>query len=702
MLSSISVLANKASTNGSCRLFAISFALIFFEVLLIRWVPCEIRVFGFFNNVILIAAVVGMGLGCASRQQVDEKAGKGIFWFPVLLTCIAGILAAAPYVGLRHISFQFVLDSFVWDSGVATIASLFFNIISLTVVFIFLIACFDALGRELGIEISQGTPNRAYTINLLGSLAGLIAYSLLCFCWAPPLVWLLVGSLALLPFYRPRWMIALMIVPIILAAVTSGNSIWSPYYRIDLEPRYRTVAGTQEKYQDGLRLLINHVLHQSPANLADSFVAQHPEIRQDAEYQTFNIPYVAVPHPKSVLVLGSGTGNDIASALRHGAEHVDAVEIDPAILALGHKIHPEKPYDDPRVTAYNNDGRTVMGHSNKLYDLIVFGHVDSHTAFSALSSVRLDNFLYTRESLDAAKAHLSPNGIVSLSFAGGPPWLRSRLYGLVKSVYSEQPIVLTTNYYNSLCFIILSGPGIDSVRADVLAHEQKLVMSEREFATPVELTSDDWPFLYQQGRSLPIAYIVMLGLIILVCPILIVMRFRLTPTMLVDYGQFFFLGAGFLLLETRAMLAMSVLFGSTWIVNSVVIGIVLLMALIANLLVQKYKAIDQNYGYAGLMISLVIMYFVPLGTLSHQPDLVRYAVASLLIGLPFLCAGLVFSRAFSETREPNRALGINIIGALLGGCLEYGSTIVGINALVLVAIVLYAISIAARKRTTSI
>src|ERR1700722_5966639 len=104
MLSSISVLANKASTNGSCRLFAISFALIFFEVLLIRWVPCEIRVFGFFNNVILIAAVVGMGLGCASRQQVDEKAGKGIFWFPVLLTCIAGILAAAPYVGLRHIS----------------------------------------------------------------------------------------------------------------------------------------------------------------------------------------------------------------------------------------------------------------------------------------------------------------------------------------------------------------------------------------------------------------------------------------------------------------------------------------------------------------------------------------------------------------------------------------------------------------------
>jgi uncharacterized membrane protein len=268
-------------------------------------------------------------------------------------------------------------------------------------------------------------------------------------------------------------------------------------------------------------------------------------------------------------------------------------------------------------------------------------------------------------------------------------------------VYPQKPVVLNTKYFNKLCFIILSGPGIDDARETVLSELKPYVMPAEDFAVPVEITTDDWPFLYQQGRNLPVQYIVMLGLIILVCSTLIVLRFRLTPTMLIDFAQFFFLGAGFLLLETRAMLAMSVLFGSTWIVNSVVIGIVLLMALIANILVQKYKAIDQKYGYAGLMTCLVLMYFVPLGSLTHQPDVVRYAVASLIIGLPFLCSGFVFSRAFSLTKEPNRALGINILGALLGGCLEYGSTVTGVNALVLVAIALYAISIVVRKPATA-
>jgi spermidine synthase len=41
-----------------------------------------------------------------------------------------------------------------------------------------------------------------------------------------------------------------------------------------------------------------------------------------------------------VLILGAGTGTDVAAALRHGAKHVDAVEIDPVILRLGASIIP--------------------------------------------------------------------------------------------------------------------------------------------------------------------------------------------------------------------------------------------------------------------------------------------------------------------------------------------------------------------------
>src|SRR2546427_12123699 len=46
------------------------------------------------------------------------------------------------------------------------------------------------------------------------------------------------------------------------------------------------------------------------------------------------------------------TGNDVASALRHGAEHVDAVEIDPIIYKIGVQYHPESPYSSPRGTVF--------------------------------------------------------------------------------------------------------------------------------------------------------------------------------------------------------------------------------------------------------------------------------------------------------------------------------------------------------------
>lgn len=690
----------KVIEGGWLKLFSISFAILFFEVLLIRWIPCEIRIFGFFNNVILIAAVVGMGLGCATGGKTNTPEKKRVFWFPVLLSILAAILAAAEPAHLRHMSFQVVLDQFVWDSGVSTITSLFYNIIALTIIFLLVIASFDSLGRELGIEISKGTPNRAYTINLLGSLVGLVVYFSLCLFCAPPVVWLLVGALALYPIYQPKWMAAVMIVPMILAVVVAGNSIWSAYYRIDLEPRYLTDEKGQ-KVQDGTWLEVNHVFHQAPLNLSDEFVTAHPEVKKGSEYNTFNLPYAAVPHPKNVLILGGGTGNDIAAALRHGAEHVDAVEIDPSILKLGHQIHPEKPYDDPRVTAYNNDGRTILANTKKKYDLIVFGHVDSHTAFSALSSVRLDNFLYTRQSLEAAKDHLTDNGIASLSFGGGPPWLRARLYHLVKDVYGKQPVALNPQLFNPGEFIVLSGPGIDAIRSNLLEAEHKLIIPESTFAISIEPTTDDWPFLYQQSRTLPVVYILMLTFVILICSTIIVMRFRLRPAAFVGNSQFFFLGAGFLLLETRAMLAMSVLFGSTWIVNSVVIGIVLLMALIANILVQKVKAISEIHGYIGLMLCLIGMYLLPLGSLATQPDAIRYLASTLVIGLPFLCSGLVFSKAFARVSEPDKALGINILGALLGGCVEYASMITGVNALVLVAIVLYAISFACSKTRRS-
>ena len=143
--------------------------------------------------------------------------------------------------------------------------------------------------------------------------------------------------------------------------------------------------------------------------------------------------------PGKVLVLGAGTGNDVAVALDEGAEHVDAVEIDPVILDLG-RLHPDRPYASPRVRLINTDARAFLNESTEKYDLIVFGTLDSMTRLSALSNVRLDNFVYTRECIAAAKAHLSPQGGLVLYFMSTKDYINQRLSGLLAEAFQQLPL----------------------------------------------------------------------------------------------------------------------------------------------------------------------------------------------------------------------------------------------------------------------
>jgi spermidine synthase len=82
------------------------------------------------------------------------------------------------------------------------------------------------------------------------------------------------------------------------------------------------------------------------------------------------------PNPERVVVVGADTGNDVAMAMRMGAGHVDAVEIDPAILAIGTRFHPGQPYSNPRVRPVVNDARTFLRTTPNFYDMVVYGLLD--------------------------------------------------------------------------------------------------------------------------------------------------------------------------------------------------------------------------------------------------------------------------------------------------------------------------------------
>ncbi|HVQ38726.1 MAG TPA: hypothetical protein VMS31_14405, partial [Pyrinomonadaceae bacterium] len=219
--------------------------------------------------------------------------------------------------------------------------------------------------------------------------------------------------------------------------------------------------------------------------------------------------------------------------------------------------------------------------------------------------------------------------------------------------------------------------------------------------------TDDWPFLYLRGPMIPtlslrgMAIMGALGMLLL---------FLFRPrggkaangrlggaTSVSDFAsglnvQFFFLGAGFMLIETKAVVTMALIFGSTWVVNSVVFFAVLVMILLANLWIVKVKTARWWPYYAGLLITLALNVAVPLDFFLGMNRGIQVIGSCLLVFAPILFAGVIFAASFNRTTQPDRAFGVNIAGAMVGGLAEYSSMLLGFQYLVLVAMLFYTLS----------
>lgn len=679
------------------NIFLISCSVLLLEVALIRWVAAEVRVFAYVKNLVLMACVLGLGLGCATHKDQDGKPGLA---FPILLLLVTLITATAIYTGLTNLSLLIDKDVFDFSSGVTSMTKLAITMTSVACIFILITALFDSIGRELGKAIAKAAPLKGYAVNLLGSLCGVIAFCVLSVLELGPAVWLAAVLIPLTPlfFADKRRLVAFVVLSLATigtALLAEHDVVWSPYYRISTVPRHSWHKDNylvQTPYAVGTSVDVNHNQHQVIIDLSQGFIAQHPELRDSNEYRTYNLPYQASPAPNNVLILGAGTGNDVAAALRNNAKHVDAVEIDPVIARLGKRLHPEHPYDDPRVSLHIGDARGFMLSNDTKYDLIVFGHLDSQTALSTASSVRLDNYLYTLESLKSATSHLAPDGIACLGFSTQPDWLRARIYQMAQTAGDGNALAFNTHFFAPNAILVMWGPGLKAVENQLKVQNPGLIASVPPLLEPVELPVDDWPFLYQRARNVPA---VTLGMLIFVwgtSAIMIASRFKRRNVPIRPNIQFFLLGAGFLLMETRAMLAISVLFESTWVVNSAIIGLVLVMATLSNIVVMKSKSRSLLLPYALLLTALLVMFSIPLAPLAALSLPVKTLLAGLLLGAPFFCSGLVFSRSFARVEHPDVALGVNILGAIFGGCLEYLSVVMGVNGLTLLAVAVYAAS----------
>jgi SAM-dependent methyltransferase len=681
------------------KLAVVSVLALFLELLAIRWVSSEIRVFAYFKNFVLIACFLGFGLGCyLSGRRVK------------LLSILIPLLTLTAIVQLPWGSLHLLIsdlpalaggasDTQIWE--VPTLPNGWFllmvfaaALVIIVPIFCLLTFVFIPFGQLVGWYFEKADRLVfGYTVNVLGSLVGILLYTFLCFLGMPPAIWfLLAGGMLTLMLWqvkRLRWAAAVAFV--VFAALTllgpgNGSSVyWSPYQKLTLIPQRE--AGQTVEYA----LNTNGTWYQRIVDLSPRFVASHPEFfkTEPVEWNPYNIPYHFYPQPPSVLVLGAGMGNDVAAALRNGASRVVAVEIDPLILKLGRQLHPEAPYSSPKVHVVVDDARSYVQSSQDRFDLIVFSLLDSHTTSSTYTNIRIDNYVYTLEALKAAKRLLEPEGVFIIKFQVETPWIAGRLRGLMENVFGRTPLQLHTErspYGTQGTFYIA---GSQERIAKAMLHPELAAFVTRHNDFPSEqatLTTDDWPYFYQREPGLPVPVMVISSVLVLLCWLFL----RKTGTALRETRwHFFFLGAGFMLLEAQIISKMALLFGTTWVVNSIVIAGILLVIVGANYLVEYNRDFPVTLAYAGIFVTVLVSYFMPVEKCLHLSFVPKMLLATVVLCLPVFFAGVVFVRSFARESFPAGALGANLFGGLVGGLLESLSLWTGIRSLVIVAGLLY-------------
>jgi len=696
------------------QLALVSVAGLFLELLMIRWVSSEITIFAYFKNFVLVACFLGFGLGCyRSRRPINLT----VMVFPLL---VLAAVCELPLVSLRNnLHTVTLLVGAISGVDIWGVPSLPFNWQTLMIVpaaLLFVVPIFGLIalvfvpiGQLVGWYLENASDGiSAYTVNVLGSLAGISLYTLLCFLSQPPAIWfLLAGAMLAWLFWklpRLRWTaVAAFAICAGLAGfgVAGGADVyWSPYQKLKLRP----VRDGSEviSYQ----LETNDSWYQQMLNLSPDFVAAHSRLFEDAplQWNGYNLPYRFYPSPPSVLVLGAGTGNDVAAALRNGAGRVVAVEIDPLIIRLGRQLHFEKPYDSPRVHVIVDDARSYVQNSGDRFDLIVFSLLDSHTTSSYYSNIRIDNYVYTLEALRATRRLLRPDGLMIIKFQVNTPWIAGRLRGLLQSVFGQPPLQMREN---SISAISTRGT-INRTRGTfyttdgmlyICGSQERLAQAllDRRLAeyvaryggirtAPAELTTDDWPYFYQHQPGVPASVIIISLALVLCCWFFL----RQTGTAVGSMRwHFFFLGAGFLLLEAQIISKMALLFGTTWVVNSIVIAGLLVLIVAANLVVNWRPRLPVVVGYAGIFASILAAWAIPLETFFFQSVWMKALTATAVLCLPVFFAGIVFIRGFVQEGFRGEALGSNLFGALVGGLLESLSMWTGIRSLLIIAALFY-------------
>ena len=438
--------------NDFVRIAIVSFLILFTELLLIRLIGTEIRIFAYLSNIVLLAIFIGSGIGMFLKKKLS----------PLVTLKLIPLMAIVIVLGkLAKISDLLapLNESFIWFEFVELnpfkIALFGFVGISLTlVIFVMLMLTFVPLGQYLGILFSKTKNIKiAYSVNIVFSLLGIWAFYGISFLSINPYLALMIAALLTLLLLEKTtrkkgipYVAAIFCISISML-ILKPNVTWSPYQKLELRN-----APQAENLPKGKILLVNNVGYMGLFDFSHSYQTKTEQVIKKQiqegnlpeDYVTFNqydIPFLLHPNAKKVLIIGSGGGNDTAGALRAKIPQIDAVEIDPKIVEIGKKHHPENSYESDSITIFIDDGRSFLRQTNEKYDMVIMGLADSHTLNSNMTNVQLDNYLYTQESMQEIQTVLNDDGVFYISFEVSKPWIGSRISKNMSTAFGKQPII---------------------------------------------------------------------------------------------------------------------------------------------------------------------------------------------------------------------------------------------------------------------
>jgi spermidine synthase len=655
--------------------------MLFIELCLIRWLGANLVHLAYFSNFVLLGSFLGVGLGFlrAARPNLPDRPQP--YYSLVVLLGLIGFVSAYPVTVDRE-STQVVFFTNIGTSGPpiwVVLPGVFLAVAAVTAGPAEIVGgCFRKLPRLV-----------SYRFDLLGSLLGIVSFTLLSMIGSPPLVWFGIVAVLFIVLLGRKAIGVTLTVAVALTVLFlyplrhDKGTFWSPYYEVT------TSAADDGRGGIEYSVSVNGVPHQRLTSVAT----------REAEEQYYLQPYKVINRkPGSVLIVGAGTGTDVAIALAQGATHVDAVEIDPTLQRFGAQHDPDHAYQDPRVSVHINDGRAFLQQTDRKYDLILFALPDSLTLVSGASSLRLESYLFTLQAAQTARDHLAPDGAFAMYNYYREQWIVDRLAGTLDDAFGHPPCVYAVPQVTALAVLAV---GLTPADQHCGATTWK-----RPADTPAPAT-DDRPFVYLRNPGIPGLYrstlLMIIAVSIVAIALVLVMnatsqgagagaRLRAQARQMWSYRDLFLLGVAFLLLETKSVTGFALLFGTTWLVNAFVFAGVLIAVLAAVELTARYPTPPVPVMYGVLLGGLLLSWAVPPSFLLGLDVWLRLIVAVGIAVLPIFAANVIFAKRFADTADAPLAFGTNLLGAILGGCLEYFSLVFGYRALLVIAAIIYVLA----------